>query len=175
MTEYWKLLRDPRWQRKRLEIMKRDGFKCVECGDEGETLNVHHGYYEKGNAPWEYPDESLRTLCETHHKELEENLKLVRRIVGAYSAPQLWSLVGYLMAINHHGRVVEIPNGNFLNGYFLGIGASHTDPDEKDYDHFLAMGSISSNECYEHFLPALTKLREKQRAEHLLQSPYSTW
>lgn len=30
--EYAKKLMDPRWQKKRLEIFKRDGWKCQNCG-----------------------------------------------------------------------------------------------------------------------------------------------
>jgi 5-methylcytosine-specific restriction endonuclease McrA len=65
---YWELLKDPRWQRKRLEVMERDGFACVYCDSAEKTLNVHHSYYERGNAPWEYPDSSLHTLCEDCHR-----------------------------------------------------------------------------------------------------------
>ena len=65
---YQKLLRDPRWQKKRLEIMNRDGFQCVDCGAEDKTLNVHHLYYGAGLAPWEYENSSLVTLCEECHE-----------------------------------------------------------------------------------------------------------
>ena len=64
---YWQQLRDPRWQKKRLEIMSRDNWRCVLCRNASDTLNVHHGYYEKGQMPWEYPDASLHTLCEKCH------------------------------------------------------------------------------------------------------------
>lgn len=32
-------------------------------------LNVHHTYYIKGKAPWEYEDDALITLCEDCHKK----------------------------------------------------------------------------------------------------------
>lgn len=67
---YYEKLRDPRWQKKRLEIMERDGFTCRDCGSATNTLNVHHAYYEKGFDPWEYPDGSLKTLCELCHNHL---------------------------------------------------------------------------------------------------------
>jgi hypothetical protein len=82
MTTYWEQLRDPRWQKKRLEIMQRDEFICQSCGDAGKTLNVHHGYYAKGLAPWEYEDETLRTLCEDCHKMAEESLASLRQLIG---------------------------------------------------------------------------------------------
>ena len=49
---YQELLKDPRWQKKRLEIMEEHNFKCENCGDETETLNIHHGYYAKDCDPW---------------------------------------------------------------------------------------------------------------------------
>ncbi len=30
---YWQKLQDPRWQRKRLEILNRAGWKCEKCGN----------------------------------------------------------------------------------------------------------------------------------------------
>ncbi len=65
---YWKKLQDPRWQRKRLEVLSRDGFKCVECGNEKLQLQVHHRWYCSGRDPWEYPSVALKTLCEDCHK-----------------------------------------------------------------------------------------------------------
>jgi hypothetical protein len=71
MATYAEKLRDPRWQKKRLEIMERDGFQCRECGDKEAELHVHHGYYGKGRQPWEYPDEALITLCADCHDDYE--------------------------------------------------------------------------------------------------------
>ena len=71
MKTYAEKLRDPRWQRKRLEIMERDGFSCASCGDAQSTLNVHHCYYGKGKDPWQYEDRFLMTLCEACHKDIE--------------------------------------------------------------------------------------------------------
>lgn len=65
---YSDLLRDPRWQRKRLEVMQRADFSCEECGDATRTLNVHHIKYKKGRKPWEYDASELRCLCEHCHK-----------------------------------------------------------------------------------------------------------
>lgn len=63
--KYSEKLKDPRWQRKRLEILNRDSFTCQYCGDTKSTLNVHHKQYH-GN-PWDAPSESLETLCESCH------------------------------------------------------------------------------------------------------------
>jgi hypothetical protein len=60
---YSEKLRDPRWQRKRLVILHRDNFACVQCNCTDKTLHVHHCFYEWGRDPWDYPDRSLLTLC----------------------------------------------------------------------------------------------------------------
>lgn len=64
---YSDLLRDPRWQRRRLEILNRAEFKCEECEDSTSTLHVHHKKYRKGAMPWEYSDAELQALCESCH------------------------------------------------------------------------------------------------------------
>jgi hypothetical protein len=67
MSEYSELLKDPRWQKKRLEILERDNWKCVMCGDDKSTLHVHHKWYANGLKPWEYKGPSLATLCCSCH------------------------------------------------------------------------------------------------------------
>jgi len=69
-TTYSEKLRDPRWQRKRLEIMQRDHFKCRFCADGSSTLNVHHLCYRKGADPWDYNENSLVTTCESCHEQM---------------------------------------------------------------------------------------------------------
>lgn len=72
--EQWK---DPRWQKKRLEIMERDGWKCVSCGDSEEMLSVHHVSYsgsEDWEGPWDCPDlwdrwATLEGGCKAHQDD----------------------------------------------------------------------------------------------------------
>ena len=75
VTEYPEKFKDPRWQKKRLEVMERDEWKCQKCGDKDNTLNVHHRYYENGKDPWDYPLEALITLCQDCHKYEKDNFK----------------------------------------------------------------------------------------------------
>lgn len=65
---YAEKLKDPRWQKKRLEIMQRDEWECRGCHDKNNTLNVHHLKYINSNEPWDYPDDLLITLCEECHE-----------------------------------------------------------------------------------------------------------
>jgi hypothetical protein len=64
---YSELLKDPKWQEKRLRIMDRDHFRCRICNTNEVTLNVHHKKYIKGKAPWEYSDADLLAVCEDCH------------------------------------------------------------------------------------------------------------
>jgi len=76
MSSYFAKLRDPRWQKKRLKIMERAGFKCEGgCFTDDRTLNVHHGYYEKGHDPWDYEDDTLWCLCEACHEKVMMELR----------------------------------------------------------------------------------------------------
>lgn len=61
-------LRHPKWQRKRLEVLQRDGWMCQRCCAEDKTLNVHHKRYIKGAMAWEYSDGDLTSLCEDCHE-----------------------------------------------------------------------------------------------------------
>ena len=72
---YWKKLLDPRWQKKRLEVFERDGFKCRYCDSESKTLQVHHLYYVSGREPWEYHLGAFKTACSSCHKELKQESK----------------------------------------------------------------------------------------------------
>ncbi len=67
IKSYSDKLKDPRWQRKRLEILNRDEFKCRSCGDTEKMLHVHHLCYEKNKEPWETKNDDLVTLCADCH------------------------------------------------------------------------------------------------------------
>ncbi len=93
---------DPRWQKKRLEIMQRDGFECRDCSDGKETLNVHHAYYIPGRKPWEYPSWALSTTWETEMGWLLEDAPpdsadffwhTAAEILRRYKAPELYKKI----------------------------------------------------------------------------------
>lgn len=72
---YAEKLKDPRWQKKRLEVMQRDEFMCKYCYDNTTTLHVHHKYYVYGNDPWDYDSKHLITLCADCHQNEELQIK----------------------------------------------------------------------------------------------------
>jgi hypothetical protein len=68
MSQYSELLKDPRWQKKRLEILQRDNWTCQICYDTESMLVVHHRKYLDNTLPWDYPNNILVTLCESCHQ-----------------------------------------------------------------------------------------------------------
>ena len=66
-------LKDPRWQKKRLEIMDRDNWKCVNCGATENTLVVHHVKYD--GEPWDGADADKQTLCNKCHNAMGKHPK----------------------------------------------------------------------------------------------------
>jgi hypothetical protein len=81
MKTYFEKLQDPRWQRKRLEVMERDDFCCTICSDSEATLNVHHCYYGKGKNPWEYENCHLITLCAECHRDVESQREDILKVM----------------------------------------------------------------------------------------------
>ena len=73
--EYAEALQRPEWAARRLDILKRDGFKCVKCGAKKKMLHVHHLRYLDGKMPWESPDDDLVTLCNNCHA-VEHDIKI---------------------------------------------------------------------------------------------------
>ncbi len=81
-NNYFKNFKNPRWQKKRLEILERDEWKCSVCDDKESTLVVHHFWYGnikddtsgklRRRLPWEYDNKDLTTLCEECHQEEHE-------------------------------------------------------------------------------------------------------
>lgn len=67
-------LRDPRWQKKRLEILQRDNFTCQHCHSTENQLHIHHVAYFK-KEPWEIDDKLLITLCEYCHEFEQESVR----------------------------------------------------------------------------------------------------
>ncbi len=83
---YERLLQTEEWQEKRLNILARDNHTCTKCGI-SHNLQVHHTFYSVQkislkknkfihNAPWEYPDEALITVCSRCHQIIHRTTKI---------------------------------------------------------------------------------------------------
>lgn len=95
MATYLEKLRDPRWQKRRLEIMDRADFTCESCGFGDKTLNVHHRIYRKGVEPWDYPDSELQCLCENCHTLSHRSRQTLNETLAKIDGCYLDAVVGY--------------------------------------------------------------------------------
>ncbi len=121
--KYSEKLKDPRWQKVRLKIFERDEFECATCGNSKSTLFVHHKYYEYGIEPWDYPLNSLVTLCKTCHEEADEMRKNLRRQIALTDQDDL--VMGFaagLLMERDEGFKFEPQNCEQLLGVLL-VGA----------------------------------------------------
>ena len=91
---YRELLRDPRWQKKRLEVFERANFECESCGSQNKNLHAHHRSYKRGAKPWEYPGESLECLCEECHLVATQQRDSLNKELESIDADSLSVLIG---------------------------------------------------------------------------------
>jgi len=68
-TPYADQYKHPNWQKMRLIVLKRDGFRCVNCKNAQKTLHAHHLKYNKKGFIWDVPHWYIATLCEDCHSE----------------------------------------------------------------------------------------------------------
>ena len=78
-SSYAEKLKDPRWQKKRLEIFERDEWYCQSCCRDDQTLVVHHLVYRNGADPWDYEDHELLTLCADCHEIWHEEMPMANK------------------------------------------------------------------------------------------------
>lgn len=105
---YSDLLNDPRWKALRLKVIARDGGQCINCasrGDEegradGIRLEVHHGIYLPGRAPWDTWEETLYTLCTSCHGLAEDHKWILKKrmahIHPVEGVKKLWVLADHI-------------------------------------------------------------------------------
>jgi hypothetical protein len=72
--------------------MQRAEFHCEACGDDEETLHVHHGYYGRGCEPWDYPIDSLWCLCESCHMDIQRELCEIHEMIALMMPPMIYDL-----------------------------------------------------------------------------------
>lgn len=78
---YIKHLKNPRWFEKRKAVLKRDGYKCRNCGSEKELI-VHHRQYHADKKTgrffnsWDYKLKYLITLCKNCHAAGHNKFKI---------------------------------------------------------------------------------------------------
>lgn len=98
-ASYGEQLKDPRWQRRRLEILSRANFTCEWCGNTEKTLHVHHRIYRKGALAWEYSEDDLKALCEDCHSEETLIRGELAEVMARLDAISLGTLLGFAKSL----------------------------------------------------------------------------
>lgn len=69
---YSEKLRDPRWQKMRLEVLEAKGWICEKCRDTTTEFHIHHIEYSSTGNPWDADPELLCVLCKHCHSVIED-------------------------------------------------------------------------------------------------------
>jgi hypothetical protein len=88
IMDYKEKLNQPKWQKRRLEIMQKAGWKCEKCGADKEQLHVHHVDYSSGGPnPWDYEDQHLQCICATCHTLTHIGKERIFKFIGFKTPP----------------------------------------------------------------------------------------
>lgn len=96
MSTYFEKLKDPRWQKRRLQLLEAAGWACEECGVKEKELHVHHGCYGRGVEPWEYANVTMHVLCVECHPVVQGRLEAAHSWVAGLSFGELGQLIRIL-------------------------------------------------------------------------------
>jgi len=105
-TTYSELLRYPQWLEKRKKILKRDNYRCYNCGS-SYGLEVHHRQYHilksigDFRKPWAYPAINLVTLCNRCHQVGHKNTLFPSSMYSSPLNPALITSHRSLITKNH--------------------------------------------------------------------------
>ena len=97
--KYHEQIKHPLWQKKRLEVLELNEFKCSECSNETEELNVHHPFYKRGAMIWDYEAEELQCLCKTCHAKNHVVDEEIKKALSFLPSPAKMSALGYINAM----------------------------------------------------------------------------
>lgn len=83
-SDFFGLMRHPKWQKRRLEMFELCGFTCTACQSQESELHVHHKIYRMGAKPWEYDDMELTVLCKRCHEKETNRVRSLREALFVY-------------------------------------------------------------------------------------------
>lgn len=119
MSSYSESLRDPKWQKRRLEILSAADWACEDCGRRDQAFEIHHNFYIRAfrYQPWRYERDLLMALCEGCHEirqNLEEALfvaiaRRLRRISIADLEAYAWDQIYDEVKLATENRATEPP------------------------------------------------------------------
>lgn len=174
---YAEKLRDPRWQRRRLEILNRSNFTCEACGADDQTLNVHHRLYRKGADPWDYADNELQALCEECHEALHSISDVLKSALAQLNAEEIEQVLGYVRGCVARRQIepsdidpaeplkalsFELPSESYASGFLdaLWIDYTHT-----EIGRFIAASPFSGSDLWAlHFDHCVARMKRVRGA-----------
>lgn len=127
---YSEKLKDPRWQKKRLEVLEAGRWQCRKCWSKDKELHVHHLVYDKGAQPWEYENRDLIVLCANCHKDAEdrEALRLFRHYMATtvHTVEEVRQIAGMIEAIggDEFGIKGQTPTASLILALMADASAS---------------------------------------------------
>lgn len=134
MMNYAQQIKDPRWQRKRLEVLELHNFQCQKCRSKDEELHVHHPFYKRWAMIWEYDKKELECLCHKCHKdghEIDEQIK--KELAICINKPLI---LAYIMGLNASNVKKAVPNKSLKDAVdiekFRSGRKSEEEPNAKD-------------------------------------------
>jgi hypothetical protein len=145
----------------RLEILSRDKFTCQICGDDTNTLAVHHLDYKSGLEPWEYDQSWLLTVCEEcHDMESNDRKDFEREMIRAlklkrFHSYQMNCLVRAFEGFNSDRKPCMSDRASCLIGWLL------LEPevfDKLESEYIKLYGEIGWDEGTDNFQNALSVL-----------------
>jgi hypothetical protein len=119
---YSEKLRDPRWQKRRLEFLEKSRWTCRKCHVSTKELHVHHRVYRKGYQPWEYEDTDMSVLCTDCHTRVEDAREQCYVLLSNYA--EVFDEVGaYLEISGYLKAMVKAPDMATPEGAHFNRGA----------------------------------------------------
>lgn len=147
IVEFFLQYQHPEWQKKRLQVLERAGWKCEQCGDADKQMHVHHKRYIKGRKVWEYNLENFEALCGACHEDNHEAKDRINDIL-AWLPGYMWTeaadvLFGWAGAIPQSDQ--EDYSAYFYAGKLAGICQ---DLSRKDIDTLIEQAqALRSKPC----------------------------
>lgn len=154
---YTELLRDKKWQKKRLEVFQRDEWTCTKCSyktDEYQSLHVHHKRYLAGYNPADYDLDDLETLCEECH----------RKEHGIIDVSE------YDLALDEHDQVVSYDLRKLKRIGFSLKGYLEQDTEFLKYQGYFTIIHLSTNQTFRLFATKKLKAQIEALERHSLDN-----
>ncbi len=123
--KYADQLKNPMWQKRRLEVLSDNQFTCELCGDKETELHVHHRLYLKGLKAWEYNTDQLQCLCSRCHEDIHRASQAIQeRLEFVDDMRSKIIVMGFLDGLSSLKPAFEGPL--YSTGHALGVAARDT-------------------------------------------------